>query len=283
MNQFMLSPVETIKANMKGQEARSRMPLFRLILLGIMAGAFIALGAAGSNVGMHNIANVGVARLVAGSIFPVGLMMIVFIGGELFTGDCMMITAFLEKKCRWYDVVRVLIIVWFANLVGSVLIAALVYGSGQLGFSSGLLGAFTIKVGLAKATISPVAGVTSGILCNIFVCGAVLLAGAAKSAAGKVFGIFFPIMVFVVSGYEHCVANMYYIPAAIFAAGNADYVAIATEQYGLSAEAIADGLTWKNFFLTSSPWVTLGNIIGGMVVMGVIYFIAYKKDLLVED
>ncbi|MBQ5385543.1 MAG: formate/nitrite transporter family protein, partial [Lachnospiraceae bacterium] len=88
--------------------------------------------------------------------------------------------------------------------------------------------------------------------------------------------------IFVVSGYEHCVANMYYIPAAILAAGNPEYVGIATETYGLSADAIAQGLTWKNFFLHSSPWVTLGNIIGGMVVMGLVYFVAYRKNLVEE-
>ena len=282
MNQFMLSPVETIKANMKGQEGRAKMPLLRMVLLGIMAGAFIALGAAGSSVGMHAISNVGVARLVGGAIFPVGLMMIVFIGGELFTGDCMIINGWMNRKCSLLDVVRVLVIVWFSNLVVSLLVAVLVSASGQYGYSAGLLGAYTIKVALGKATITPVAAIASGILCNIFVCGAVLLAGASKTAAGKVFGVFFPIMVFVVSGYEHCVANMYYIPAGILAAANSDYVAVAVEKYGLTEEAIRSGLTWKNFFFQSSPWVTLGNIIGGMVVMAIVYFIAYKKELTEE-
>ena len=282
MNNLMLTPAETFAANMKTQAAKAFMPLWRLILMGIMAGAFIALGAAGSNVAMHSIDSVGVSRFVGGCIFPVGLMMIVFVGGELFTGDCLMGNAFLAKKCSAWDVIRLLIVVWFANLAGSLMIALLVATSGQWGFSGGLLGAFTIKVGLGKATIAPGAGVASGILCNIFVCGAVLLANSAKNAAGKVWGIFFPIMIFVVSGYEHCVANMYYIPAAILAAGNEKYVEIAVDKYGLSAEAIADGLTWKNFFLHSSPWVTLGNVIGGMVVMGFVYFAVYKKTITEE-
>ena len=282
MNQLMLSPAETFAANMNTQAAKAKMPLWRLIQLGIMAGAFIALGAAGSNVVMHSISNVGLARLAGGCVFPVGLMMIVFVGGELFTGDCLMGNACFAKKCSVLDVVRLLVVVWFANFVGSLMIAYLVYFSGQLGYTNGLLGAFTIKVGLGKATMAPGAALASGILCNIFVCGAVLLANASKSAAGKIWGIFFPIMIFVVSGYEHCVANMYYIPAAILAAGNPNYVGIATETYGLSADAIAQGLTWKNFFLHSSPWVTLGNIIGGMVVMGLVYFVAYRKNLVEE-
>ncbi|MBP5266514.1 MAG: formate/nitrite transporter family protein [Lachnospiraceae bacterium] len=278
----MLTPAETFAANMNTQAAKAKMPLWRLIQLGIMAGAFIALGAAGSNVVMHNIDNVGIARLLGGCVFPVGLMMIVFVGGELFTGDCLMGNACLAKKCSAWDVLRLLVVVWFANFVGSMMIAYLVFFSGQLGYTGGLLGAFTIKVALGKATMAPSAAVASGILCNIFVCGAVLLANASKSAAGKIWGIFFPIMIFVVSGYEHCVANMYYIPAGILAATNADYVAIATEKFGLSADAIAEGLTWKNFFFSSSPWVTLGNIIGGMVIMGAVYFIAYRKDLVEE-
>lgn len=282
MNNLMLTPAETFAANMKTQAAKAKMPLWRLILLGIMAGAFIALGAAGSNVAMHNISNVGVSRLVGGCIFPVGLMMIVFVGGELFTGDCLMGNAFLAKKCTALDVVRLLVVVWFANLAGSLMIALLVFASGQLGFSGGILGAFTIKVAYGKATIAPGAAVASGILCNIFVCGAVLLANSAKNAAGKVWGIFFPIMIFVVSGYEHCVANMYYIPAGILAASNPAYVATAGELYGLTPEAIASGLTWNNFFLHSSPWVTLGNILGGMVVMGFVYFFVYKQTITEE-
>ncbi len=109
------------------------------------------------------------------------------------------------------------------------------------------------------------------------VCGAVLMAGAAKDVAGKVWAIFFPIFAFVVSGYEHCVANMYYIPAGIFAKQNPEYVQTAMEQYGYTTEQLAQ-LNWKTFFINSSIPVTLGNVIGGMVFMGALLYLVYKRE-----
>ena len=128
-NAAMNTPLEVVKGNIKLQENRATMPLGKMILLVIMAGMFIAGGASASSTAMHAIGNVGLARFVAGAIFPVGLMMIVFIGGELFTGDCMMIFGVFTKKVKVVDLVRVLITVWISNLVGSVIFAYLVYAS----------------------------------------------------------------------------------------------------------------------------------------------------------
>jgi formate/nitrite transporter len=198
---------------------------------------------------MHAVANVGLARLVAGCVFPVGLMMIVFVGGELFTGDCLMIVGCMHKEFSVWKMIKVLIVVWTSNLIGSVLFAAMVNASTQYNFTSGLLGAFTIKVAMGKLGMSFSSAFISGILCNFFVCIAVLMAAAAKDIAGKVWAIFFPIMAFVVSGYEHCVANMYYIPAGIFAAGNEAYVQKAMETYeGVSQLSRFNPLTCKDIF-----------------------------------
>lgn len=114
---------------------------------------FIALGAEGSSVAMHNIANVGMARTIAGSIFPIGLMLIVLLGGELFTGDCLLIMGVLDKKIKVLSMIRILIIVFISNLIGAVIIAYLVFLSGQFGYSNNLLGAFTIKVAMGKLTL----------------------------------------------------------------------------------------------------------------------------------
>ena len=219
-NNSINSPAEAIEANINGGVVKANLPLGKMILLGILAGAFIAIGGASSNVAVHSISDVGLARTLAGVIFPVGLMMIVLVGGELFTGNCLLIMGVLDKKVTWLQMVRNLCIVYLSNLVGSLIIDALVFYSGQYDYTSGLLGAYTIKVALAKATISPLKGFTSGIMCNILVCVAILAAAAAKDATGKIWAIFFPILAFVASGYEHCVANMYYIPAGIFAASN---------------------------------------------------------------
>lgn len=276
-NTSMLSAAEILKANVQVEVNRTKMPFLKMVLLGIFAGMFIACGAEGSSVAMHAISNVGLARTVAGCIFPIGLMLIVLLGGELFTGDCLLIMGVLDKKVKVLSMIRILIIVFFSNLIGSLIIVFLVNLSGQLGYSNNLLGAFTIKVAMGKATMDFSKAFTSGILCNVFVCGAVLMATAAKDVSGKIWACFFPIMVFVVSGFEHCVANMYYIPAGIIAKSNSAYAAKAMEVYGYTEEQLAK-LNWKAFFIDSSIPVTLGNIVGGMVLIGVIFWLINGKN-----
>lgn len=269
MNQttnFVL-PQQIVSANIAAAKGKTELPLLRMILLGIFAGMFIACGASASSVAMHAISNVGLARLVGGAIFPVGLMMILLVGGELFTGDCLMIMGCMHKKFGPWNMVRVLTVVFCSNFLGAVLFAALVNASGQFTYSNGLLGAFTIKVAMGKVNLSFGAAFASGVLCNIFVCIAVLMAAAAKDIAGKILAVFFPIMAFVVSGYEHCVANMYYIPAAIFASANEAYAAAAMQAYGCTAAQL-ESLSWANFLTRNLIPVTLGNIVGGMLFIG---------------
>lgn len=276
-NKSLVPPRQIVEANMLAAAAKAETPIRRMIVLGISAGMFIAGGAAASSVAMHAVSNVGIARFLGGCIFPVGLMMIVFIGGELFTGDCLMIMGCIHKNVSLWKMIRVLAVVYLANLAGAVVIAFLVYASGQFGYTGDLLGAYTIKVAMGKVNLSFGAAFSSGILCNIFVCAAVLMASAAKDIAGKVWAIFFPILAFVVSGYEHCVANMYYIPAGIFAMGNDAYLEKAMTEYGCTAEQLAS-LNWGSFLAKSALPVTLGNIVGGMVFIGLLlYFIHYKN------
>lgn len=271
-------PHQIVEGNIKAAEGKAAMPIRKQLLLGIFAGMFIAGGASASSVAMHAVENVGVARFIGGCIFPVGLMMIVFIGGELFTGDCMMIMGCMHRKYTAVTMLKVLAIVWLANFIGAVAVAGMVYGSGQYDYTSGLLGAYTIKVALTKVSVSFSTAFISGIMCNIFVCAAVLMASAATDIAGKVWAIFFPIMAFVVSGYEHCVANMYYIPAGIFALSDDTYKIAAMEQYGYTAQQL-DRLNWGNFFLNSAIPVTLGNVVGGMVFVAVPLYLLHRKNI----
>ena len=275
-------PQQIVEANMQAALGKTKMPLGRMILLGIFAGMFIAGGGAASSVAMHSVDNIGVARLLGGCIFPVGLMMFVFIGGELFTGDCLMIMGCIHKKFSVLSMTKVLVVVYLSNLVGAAVIAFLAYASGQFNYTGGLLGAYTIKVAMGKVNLSFGAAVSSGILCNIFVCAAVLMAAAAKDIAGKVWAIFFPIMAFVVSGYEHCVANMYYIPAAIFAKSNPVYVEKAMSAYGYTAAQI-DSINWGSFLLKSAIPVTLGNMLGGMVFVGLLLYFIHAKNIKTGD
>ena len=276
MEKLFNSPVEVIEANISGGEKKVSLPLLKMIILGIMAGAFIALGGATSSTAAHAIENVGVSRFVAGAIFPVGLMLITFIGGELFTGNCLTAMGAYDKRFSWGKVARDLCIVWLSNLVGALIIVFLTYYSGNLDYSAGLLGAYSIKVALGKSTITFAKGVTSGILCNILVCAAILLAAAAKDINGKIWAIFFPIMAFVVGGFEHCVANMFYIPMGILAATNDAYVTKAMDAYGITADQIAQ-LSLKGFFTNQIP-VTLGNILGGMIFLGLPCFVVHCKN-----
>ena len=231
MEQHFNTPAEVIDTNMKAGEGKAHLPLGKMILLGIMAGAFIALGGATSSTAAHAIDNVGLARFVAGIIFPVGLMIIVFVGGELFTGNCLIVMDVVGKKVTWFECIRNLIVVYFSNLIGALIIDTLIYFSGNLDYTGGLLGAYAIKVAVGKVGISPLKGVTSGILCNI--------------------------------------------PVGMMAAQNPAYVAKAQEAYGLTAEQI-QGLTVLHSLNNFIP-VTIGNILGGMVFVGIPCFFIYKK------
>ena len=281
-NTPILLPQQIVSTNMNAAKGKTTLPLLRMVLLGIFAGMFIACGASASSAAMHAVSNVGLARLVAGCIFPVGLMMIVFVGGELFTGDCLMIMGCMHGKFSAASMVKVLIVVFLSNFLGSALFAWMVSVSSQFNFTSGLLGAFTIKVAMGKVSMAFGTAFVSGILCNFFVCIAVLMAAAAKDIAGKVLAIFFPIMAFVVSGYEHCVANMYYIPAGIFAAANETYVTVAMDTYGYTAQQL-ENLTWGSMLVNNLLPVTLGNIVGGMVFVGLPLYLIHGAKIRAEE
>ncbi len=247
-----------------------------LFILGIFAGLYVSFGAASSMVASHAIANAGLARLASGMVFPVGLMLIVLVGGELFTGDCLMILGVMHGKYTVTRMAKKLTLIFFSNFVGAMIVVSLIYFSGQLNFNGGLLGAYTIQIAYNKVSLSFFSAFVSGIACNIIVCATVLMAYGATDVAGKIGAIFFPIMLFVVGGFEHCVANMYFIPAGILALGNEAYFALAMETYGLSAAQLAQ-LTIPNFLLYNLLPVTLGNIVGGTVCIGLPLFLLYGE------
>lgn len=278
MENLYNTPAEALELNMKAGVNKARLPLLKMILLGVMAGAFIAIGGATSSTAAHNVSNVGLARLIAGCIFPIGLMIIVFVGGELFTGNCLLIMDVMDKRIKAVECIRNLVVVWLSNLVGALIIDVLIYFSGNLNYTSGLNGAYAIKVAYSKATISPVTAIASGILCNILVCIAILVALAAKDLGGKIWGIFFPIMAFVVGGFEHVVANMFYIPMGMMAKCNPVFVNKAIEAYGMTQSQL-DSLNMSGL-LTNFLFVTIGNILGGMLFVGVPCYLASKRKVI---
>ena len=265
---MMLNIVEAISAYSNASLNKTKKSTLSIFVKACFAGMFIGMGAAGSNVAAHNIGNVGVARLIAGTVFPVGLMMVILLGAELFTGDCLAAIAVADKKISVIDFIKLLLVVYLGNFVGGVLFSALIACSNQLNYSSGLLGAYTINVAINKVNLNFGVALVSGILCNILVSAAVLMANCSKDVTGKLFVCFFVIMLFVTSGFEHCVANMYYITAGLLAKMNPAYVAVAIEKYGLTQDKI-DSLNIITYLCKNLLPVTIGNIIGGSFFVGV--------------
>ena len=263
----MLSMREAIEKYIDGCKGKVECRALKLFVKAMLAGMMIAFGAAGSNVAAYGVTDFGLSRLVAGAVFPMGLMMVVMAGAELFTGDCLAVMSVVRREHTVLKLLRVLVIVFIGNLGGSVLFVLADFVSGQYNYSSGILGAYTIKIALGKCNLSFGAALVSGILCNILVCTAVLLAACAKDVAGKLLSCFFIILLFVVNGYEHCVANMYYVPAGIVAKMNTLYVSDAIQQYGYTAEQL-ESLNIQNFLVNNLLPVTIGNIIGGMLFCG---------------
>lgn len=277
MQVSLMNAADTLMSNYEnGTAAKAVKPVAKIFVAAIMAGMFIAFGGSSSNVAVFGIENVGLARTLAGCIFPVGLMLIVLVGGELFTGNCMMIGGVMTGRIKAIQMIRVLVTVYLGNLVGSLIVSFLAYYSGQWKYGAGALGAYTIKVAFGKLNLSFGTAVASGILCNILVCVAVLMASASKDAVGKIFGCFFPTWAFVIAGYEHCVANMYYIPAGIIAAADPAFAQKAMELYGYTAEDLAM-LNPVNMIVNNLIPVTIGNIIGGMLFVAVPYVYLYNK------
>ncbi|MBR5579581.1 MAG: formate/nitrite transporter family protein [Lachnospiraceae bacterium] len=269
------TPPEYVEAYVNTSVIKATLPVYKLIILGIMAGAFVAIGAASASAAAHGIDNVGIAKSLAGIVFPIGMMMIVFIGGELFTGDTMMLMGVFHKRFSYLKYFRTLAFVYISNMIGAIIVAFLVVYSGQLKYSSGGLGAYTIKVAVDKVNGEFVSLFFSGILCNVLVCVAVLMSMAAKDAAGKVFGFLFPIFAFVIGGYEHCVANMYFIPAGFLAAKNPVYYEKAMELYGLTAEQIGE-ISFSTMLFQNLLPVTLGNMVAGMFLISLPLYVLYK-------
>ncbi|MDR1272765.1 MAG: formate/nitrite transporter family protein [Clostridiales Family XIII bacterium] len=274
------TPSEISKISIETAIAKADAPFLKLAILGFLAGAFVAFAAEGSNMAAFGLladpGTYGLGRLVAGAVFPTGLMLIVIAGGELFTGNTLMLAAAFERRITVGKMLRNWAIVYAMNLVGSLFIAYVIYKTGLLSAGNGELGGVTIKIAAAKANLSFSNAFLLGIFCNWLVCLAVWMAFATKSMTGKLFAIFFPIMLFVASGFEHCIANMYYIPAGIFAAGNQAYLDSAFA-LGLSADALS-GLDYHGFFAGNLLPVTLGNIVGGGIFVAMAYLFAYREQ-----
>ncbi|MBR3165556.1 MAG: formate/nitrite transporter family protein [Lachnospiraceae bacterium] len=250
------SPVEITEIWIGNGVKKANLPAVKMLLLGMLAGAYIGFGAyvfilataAGGDAFQSMI-----AKLTGAALFPVGLMMVILCGAELFTGNNLLTLALMDKKITAGQMLKNWVIVYIGNLIGSVLLAFLLAKSGLLADAAAER---AMAVAASKASIPFMAAVIRGILCNVLVVLACWLQAGAKDLIGKIFGIWFPIMLFVFAGFEHSVANMTYIPMGMF----------------LGAD-----VTVGAFFIGNLLPVTIGNLIGGAVVVPFAYYFAYKK------
>lgn len=260
----MLSPVQIANNYVDIGTHKTRLPVIKMLVLAIFAGMFIAFAGAAATIASSTIADPSSARIVNSLVFPAGLAMVMLAGSELFTGNSLIIMSVLEKRAKAAQMLKNWCVVYIGNLIGSLLVAVLFVYSHIPDMYSGALAQSFVNTASAKVSLHFSDAFLRGILCNILVCIAVWIALGALSAPGKIIGLYLPIAVFVLCGFEHCVANMFYIPAAIFITG----------EYGIAAE----GLHWSSFFLHNLIPVTLGNLIGGAVIVGCGYWFTYLRQ-----
>ncbi|MEG1255479.1 formate/nitrite transporter family protein [Clostridium sp.] len=269
MDKKMLSPDEITTYVEQVGVKKANNKSIQTLVLGILAGVFIALGAYTSSVASHGIGDPGLQKFVAGIVFPVGLILVLICGAELFTGNSLLSIAWAQKKITTGQMFKNWGLVWVGNFIGSAFVAVLVFESGLL--STGTVGGYAIKVAATKANIGFGPALASGILCNIIVCLSVWGTYASKDVTGKIFMGFFPVFAFVIGGFEHCVANMYYFTIGLLAKTNPAFV----EASHISAEKL-DNLNIGRIFSELLP-VTIGNIIGGALCIGLVYWFIYRK------
>ncbi|MFZ5966389.1 MAG: formate/nitrite transporter family protein [Bacillota bacterium] len=272
-----LTPAEIAASTVETGMKKVKLSTGQMILLGMLAGAFIAFASEGSNMAAFNLfakaETYGLGKALAGSIFGTGLMLVLLAGGELFTGNTLIAVGVLQGKIKIGEMLRNWFFVYIGNFIGSVLIAYMMVQSGLFNSGANGLGGITIKIASYKVGLSFMSAFYLGIMCNWLVCLAVWMAYGAKDMIGKIFAIFFPIWLFITSGFEHSVANMYYIPAGIMAKANPVWA----EASHLTAEQLSK-LNWGTFIVNNLIPVTLGNIVGGVLFVGGIYWYVYLKN-----
>src|SRR5262249_4763156 len=250
----------------------------RTFVLAVLAGAFIALGAVFSttvSAGGSTAMPYGIVRLVSGIAFSLGLILVIVGGAELFKGNILIVMACANRKVRVAAMFRQWVIVYAGNFVGAGATAILVYTSGQHQFGNGSVGVAALATANAKCGLGFGQAVALGILCNGLVCLAVWLSYSGRSTADKVLAVILPVTAFVAAGFEHSIANMYFIPVALF------IKSWATDSFWSSIGKSASdypNLMWDQFLLNNLVPVTLGNMIGGTLLVGVVYWFVYLRQ-----
>ena len=256
----MHSPIEIAKNYVDIGIHKTMMSAFKMLLLGFFAGLFISFAGIAATTATATMETASAGRLIAAIVFPAGMAMVLIAGSELFTGNNLIIISVLEKKVTVAKMLKNWFFVYIGNFLGAMFVAAMVTYGHVPDLFEGKLAQAVINSGVIRTSMNFGDSLIKGILCNILVCIAVWMAFASKDVSGKLLISFWPVMLFVLCGFEHCIADMYYCMAALFTSA----------EYGISA----DTLTWSNFITHNLIPVTLGNLIGGVGV-GTGYWLAY--------
>jgi formate transporter len=241
---------------------KARLPWLKTAALGVLAGGFIGLGALFYTVVASDpLLGFALQRVLGGVVFSMGLILVVVAGAELFTGNNLMVMSWVSSRISTRLLLRNLLVVYFANAVGAIGLAGLVALSGHGDFHDGIVGSTAVEIATAKTSLGFAEAFFKGVLCNVLVCLGVWLAMAGRSVTDKAVAIVFPISAFVAAGFEHSVANMYFVPLGLF----------------LAEDPAPAHLTWQSFAMGNLVPVTLGNLIGGAGMVGLVYHLIYRR------
>lgn len=263
MSKNLLTPAEIAEKMLDVSEKKASNSFFKQFLLGIMAGMFIAFGGAASTVMWGTNGDLGVAKYLGAAVFPVGIILVVMAGSELFTGNNLMTLGLMKGRIKLSGLLQNWSAVYLGNFVGSIVIAWLVFKGELWGTPASLnvIGQKAVAIAQAKAGLSFSVAFFRAILCNIFVVLAVWMATGASTVQGKVLTLWFPISAFVIGGFEHVIANMFFIPVGMF--------------YGAN-------VTWTQMITSNFLPVTLGNIVGGAIIVPGMYYMIYLNKAKVK-
>ncbi|HLC02519.1 MAG TPA: formate transporter FocA [Anaerolineales bacterium] len=252
---------------------KAEMPVLTTLVLAVLAGAFIGLGAVFATTvaaGTSGVLPYGLARLLTGIAFCLGLILVVVGGAELFTGNNLIVMAWASGKTSTAALLRNWGLVYLGNFIGSIGTAVLVFLSRQYTFGGGAVGTTALGIAVAKVNLNFIQAFALGVLCNALVCLAIWMSFSARSTIDKIAVILFPITAFVAAGFEHSVANMYFVPVGLM-------VKTLDPAFALGTGLDLSRLTWQDFLLHNLVPVTLGNIIGGSVLVAVVYWFVFLR------
>ena len=264
-------PAQMAERVEKAGVAKGNRDFFSTFTLAVMAGFFIGLGGAFFTYVIHDsMLSTGLTKLIGGFVFSLGLILVIITGAELFTGNNLIVMAWASGKVSTASLLRNWTIVFFGNFVGSILTVILVFASQQYLFANGAVGQTALGIANSKVQLGFIQAIALGVLCNMLVCLAIWLTLSARSTIDKIAAIIFPITAFVAAGFEHSIANMYFIPMGLLIK-NFDPAFAAAAQIDLS------GLTWVTFLVDNLLPVTIGNIIGGSVGVAAVYWSIFLR------